>query len=90
MTVARRKYHRHPHPHTVEINAEGWAEPLTLNTHDISAGGLFARTDTPVAINTEIELSLPVPGSGPLAVSGRVIHIISYERSQKEGVTAPA
>lgn len=41
-------------------------------TQDISAGGLFLESDSPLGINSELQLEITLPGETPFRVAAKV------------------
>lgn len=41
-------------------------------TQDISAGGLFLESDTPLDVNSELQLEITLPGEPPFRVAAKV------------------
>lgn len=50
-------------------NASSFLVAYTVN---LSRGGVFLETEENIEVGTEISLQLEVPGSGPVAIAGRV------------------
>jgi len=69
----RRRHKRIPIRLRVDV-----VEPVALEllSEDVSASGLYLRTDSPPAIGTLIDLVLRLPEEEPLAVQGLVTHAL--------------
>lgn len=55
---------------------------------NISEGGLFVRTDSPLPLNSEVELAVQFPDGTEHAVRGHVVRIVTPETAAAEN-TAP-
>ena len=59
-------------PYVVQVEFRTASSFLVAYTVNLSRGGLFVETETPVQIGSEIPLQLAVPGHGPIHLTGRV------------------
>jgi type IV pilus assembly protein PilZ len=56
-------------------------------TTNISAGGMFIRTEHPPAMNEVVQVSLALPGAGaPLDARAMVVHRVTPEEARQRGV----
>jgi uncharacterized protein (TIGR02266 family) len=56
---------------------------LVSYTSNLSKGGLFIDTDTPLAVGTELLLRFTIPGVGPIEVRGNVAWVRSESQEGK-------
>jgi len=59
-------------PLSLEVEYRTAGAFLVAYTSNLSKGGLFIETDTPLVIGTELMLRFTIPGSGPIEVRGNV------------------
>lgn len=71
ISVERRRAPRRPCALLVDL--EGWPEPLTLTSRDVSEGGVFLYHQRPPPLSTELDLRLRSHGRS-IRVSGVVVH----------------
>jgi uncharacterized protein (TIGR02266 family) len=69
--------------HRVHLNVRyKTAQEFVENyAQDLSDGGLFIRGAERVAMNTQVEVEVELPGFGTYKVAGRVAHILDAERA---------
>jgi hypothetical protein len=53
-----------------------WGEPHVAQASEVSADGIFLRTDAPVAEGRLLTLRLPIPGAGTFTVLARVVRTV--------------
>jgi uncharacterized protein (TIGR02266 family) len=70
-----------------------WLDEETLSsdfsfcyaTQDLSEYGVFLEADTPLPINSELDLELTLPGEAPIAAKARVKWVRDAEDAAREG-----
>lgn len=55
-------------------------------TQDLSEGGLFLEADTPLDVNSELQLEITLPGEAPLRVAARVRWVRDSEDAANAGL----
>lgn len=60
-------------PLSVQVEFRNASSFLVAYSVNLSRGGMFLETDNPAPVGAEIALSFAIPGSGEIALSGRVI-----------------
>jgi Tfp pilus assembly protein PilZ len=69
---------------TAHIDQEGPGSDDDCNIENISVGGLFIRTTSPMPIGMQVHVDLTKPGfSSSLQVSGRVVSVVSEADSER-------
>ncbi|MBK8479684.1 MAG: Hsp70 family protein [Proteobacteria bacterium] len=79
---------RYPVTWAVTIRAADWLEVQRLSTENVSRGGLFIRTASHALPGTRLQIELTLPDGTVFPADGEVIHSITRERAQAEGVAA--
>lgn len=79
---------RYPVTWAVTIRATDWLEVQQLSTENVSRGGLFVCTARRLEPGTRLQIELTLPDGTVFPADGEVIHCISPERAQAEGVAA--
>jgi len=65
----------------VEATATGESLSFSDFTYDVSEGGVFVETDSPLATGTEVDLVFSLSeDEGPIRAKGRVVHVPSPEK----------
>ena len=72
----------------ITVTTTGKAHTYTDFTYDVSEGGVFVETDTPIPAGTHVSLEFTLPGSPePVQAKGRVVRSVHPEQV---GVGKPA
>ncbi len=80
LTVERRSYPRAVL--CVTVTATGISSTFTEFTYDVSEGGVFVETDTPLESGTAVELEFTLPEEEePVRAKGGVVHSLSRDRA---------
>jgi len=72
----RRRDPRHEIAHPVRVRCRSWSDFRTLYTRDISRGGMFLRTATPLLAGTAVQLVLSLPDGRDIELRGKVVHVV--------------
>jgi uncharacterized protein (TIGR02266 family) len=87
MTTSKRKYRRRPIRVTLRMRDQSGAGEIEFDTHDISLGGAFVRSDLFFEIGEQFEVELHFPGqAGPLFLKARVVRASREEHKPGMGV----
>lgn len=70
-----------------------WLDEETLSgdfsfvyaTQDLSEGGVFLESDTPLTVNSELELEITLPGEKSFTLKARVKWVRDVEDAAREG-----
>lgn len=71
----------------VEARSDAWEGTRAWTSADLSRCGVFAETRDPPAVGTRLRLTLRAPAQ-PIAIEGRVAHVVSRERARALGLRA--
>jgi uncharacterized protein (TIGR02266 family) len=82
--VDRRAMARYPARFAVRFRSV--AEFKQEYATNISAGGLFIRTEAPPAMNSVIDVELQLPGGAPVEAKALVVHRVSTEEAAQHKV----
>lgn len=63
-------------PFAAEVRYFDWNEPHVAQSSELSAGGIFLRTEAPVAEGRLLTLRLALPGAGAFTVLARVVRTV--------------
>jgi uncharacterized protein (TIGR02266 family) len=80
----KRQYARLPAAFTVSYEAGGDLQSDLVT--DVSAGGLFVRTASPLPVGTDIELKVVLPNNLAVTVQGRVTWVREQRGAEGMGV----
>lgn len=59
---------------------------MHLSATNVSSGGLFVRSEQPLALGTRLSITLHLPEDGQLDVEGEVVHVIDLSRANANGL----
>ncbi len=74
--IERRSDPRIELAHPVRVRFRNWSEFRTLYTRDISRGGMFLRTASPLLTGAAVQVSLTLPDERQLDLRARVVHVV--------------
>ncbi len=77
---ARRWHLRAPYRKKVQLKHKRTTTEYEAST--LSEGGVFLKTDAPLPVGTNVQLTLPIKDETPLAVKGKVIYLKLPEKKR--------
>jgi uncharacterized protein (TIGR02266 family) len=72
---------RHPFARPVRLHCHTWKRFETIYARDLSAGGMFLKTTTPLEVGARLQLAIVVPDGRVLALDAEVAHVIAPDRA---------
>jgi len=81
-----RQHERLPYARPIQLRCRDWKHFITLHTRDLSRGGLFVKTASPLAIGTGVQLSLILPDGTSLDLAATVTHIVTADRARPDAM----
>jgi uncharacterized protein (TIGR02266 family) len=72
---------RHPYRKPVRLQCRSWEHLITLHAHNLSRGGVFVRTASPLEVGTHVEVQLSLPDGRSLSVEADVARVVAPERA---------
>ena len=73
---------RHPYPKPVRIQCKSWEHLVTLHARNLSRGGIFVKTASPLEVGTHVEVQLGLPDGRSLALEAEVARVVAPERGE--------
>ena len=67
---------RHPFEAMVRVRCPNWADFLTLHANNISSGGLFVKTATPLQKGMAVRLRIVLPQQYTLELEAEVVRVV--------------
>jgi len=67
---------RHPFEAKVRVRCPNWADFLTLHANNISSGGLFVKTATPLEKGMAVRLRIVLPQQYTLELEAEVVRVV--------------
>lgn len=81
-----RKDQRLPFSQVIQLRCSSWKHFIQLHTRDLSRGGLFIKTGSPLAVATRVQLSLDLPDGSSLTLDAEVTHIVNVDSARPDAV----
>lgn len=75
---------RYPSGQSLKVRCASWRDFAELYATDVSQGGMFIQSDSPLPIMTELEIELALPEGHMVQLKARVVHVIDAEQAGRE------
>lgn len=75
--VEQRDSIRHPVSLAIRMQCRDWDQFISFYTRNLSKGGLFVKTGSPVAIGTPMQIRLTLPDGRALELHAEVAHVVA-------------
>jgi uncharacterized protein (TIGR02266 family) len=83
-----RRSQRYPSHEPLQLRCETWREFVDTYANDMCRGGMFIRTDDAREALSDVELRLILPEGTEIALSARVVHVVTPEQAEQYRQTA--
>lgn len=80
---SERRSQRYPSREPMQLRCETWRQFVDAYANDICRGGMFIRTDDAPEVLSNIELRLTLPEGTVIALSARVVHVVTPEQAEQ-------
>lgn len=71
---------RHPFARPVRLQCRSWDHLITLHARNLSRGGIFVKTASPLELGTHVEVQLTLPDGRGLSLDAEVARVVAPER----------
>lgn len=85
---SERRSERYPSHRPLLIRCATWTEFVETYASDICRGGMFIRSDETPEVLSSVELKLLLPDGLEVAVTARVVHVVTSEQAEQFGRVA--
>jgi uncharacterized protein (TIGR02266 family) len=83
---AARRDTRHPYPRPVRLKVRSWDQLITLHARNVSRGGIFVRSASPMPQGSRAELVLALPDGRQLMLEAEVARVVPEGGEEPAGM----
>jgi uncharacterized protein (TIGR02266 family) len=84
MTEPPRRDKRYAASHELLVRCESWQDFVQLYASDVSQGGMFIVSETPLPLFTEIQVQLRLPEGHDIVLKASVVHVIDAAQAARD------
>src|SRR5262249_54344064 len=84
--TAPRAHPQHRTTRPIQVKCQSWDALVTLYTRDISHGGLFVKTMTPLEKDTPVTVRISLPDQRTVELEADVVRVVAPERARDGGI----